>query len=116
MANNASFKQVFTLVDKANNPVSLSGALLRCWIKKKSTDSTYVELSTGNGNLSVDLVNTNKLTMMIPAHALNPTSQLINGVEIDKPYVFDVLQINSSVDRPMIMKGTISVMRGVTNG
>lgn len=116
MANNASFKKVFTLVDKDNNPVSLAGAPLRCWIKKNAGDSQHLELSTTNGYLSVDSVNTNKLTMNIPANALGPTKQIVRGVEVDNPYVFDLLQINSATDRPLILKGTISVDRGVTHG
>ena len=114
MLHNAGFTHSFEWVDKDGNPISLEGQVLRMQIKRKGTDAVaLVELSTANGRI---LVSGNRFTINIPANSLVPTISTDRaGIESDNPYVFDLLRIVNAEQRPVIMRGTISVKQGVTS-
>ena len=116
MLHNAGFTHSFEWVDKDGNPISLAGYNLRAQIKRKGSDPlALVELSTDNGRILVDTVKTNRFTISIPANVLSPTVSVNSaGIETDKPYVFDLLRIQSGELRPVLMRGVISVKQGVT--
>lgn len=115
MSHNASFSHTFEWLDAFGAPVSLAGKTLRLQIKKKATDSSPVlELSTANGRLIIDGASQNRLTMSIPALSLKPTPRVQEGANADDPYLFDMLDIISATERPLMWRGEIHVARGIT--
>ena len=84
-------------------------------IKKKSSDATVVsELTSANGKATIDPVNTNVFVIEISKGTLQSTYSREGGIEVDNPYVFDLIEIKSDGKWNMIASGTISVRKGVT--
>lgn len=116
MLHNAGFTHSFEWVDKDGVPISLAGQTLKMQIKRKTSDLAAIyELSTANGRIVIDPDQTNRFTIDIAANVLATTFSLDkSGIEIDKPYAFDLLRIISAEERPALLRGTISVRQGAT--
>lgn len=115
MSDNSGFTHIFEWVDNTGAPISLAGRSLKMQVKRRLTDTAVVfELSTANGRITIDPEADNKFTISISANKLQPTPQVEEGAEADDPYVFDLLDMLSTDERSLMMKGEIHVMRGVT--
>lgn len=115
MSQNTGLIHQFAWIDGKGEGVSLSGGSLKCWVKRKDTDATpALELSTANGGIEISLTEPHKFILKIPANSLQPTFEMKNGVNVNTPYLFDLVQIAGGDQRFLVMYGTISVIRGIT--
>jgi hypothetical protein len=115
MSHNSGLSHAFEWVDSNGAPISLAGRTLKAQIKRNLTDTASVlELSTDNGWIIIHEDEPNRFTLKIPANRLQPTPQVEEGAEADEPYHFDLLDMASPDERPLLMRGEIHVVRGVT--
>lgn len=115
MSDNSGLTHTFEWVDSTGTPISLLGRTLKSQVKRRLGDSQVVlEMSTTNSLIVIDPVETHKFTLKVPANRLKATPMIELGAEADDPYVFDMLDIVSADERPLLMRGEIHVFKGVT--
>jgi hypothetical protein len=113
--NNADFTHSFQWVRADGQPVLMTNSTLKMQIKKKASDVNAVsELTSANSKAVIDPVNANIFTIEISKGTLQSTYSMSSGVEVDTPYVFDLIEIKFDGKWNMIASGTISVRKGVT--